>query len=219
MPHLFHQCRRPVPIPRPAPAASSSGLPCRPFPFRAVLTVLDFFFVFAFSPLPFFVPVSCAPDNMRHQRRQQKDRQEQKQNALYNASQHPPQLIQYVQRLERGHGRHVHILQPLSHHVLFPVEQGKLGRAGGLRSFLPLAMRGTPPSAYSPFSRFRRISLARSITSRGKPRQARHLDSVGMRGPAGDDLAQENDPVVPFPDRDIEVLDPGRVTASSASSW
>ena len=37
--------------------------------------------------------------------------------------------------------------------------------------------------------------------------QPRHLDAVTLVCAAGNDLAQENDLLVPFPDRDVEIAD------------
>ncbi len=73
------------------------------------------------------------------------------------------------------------------------------------------------------FSRLKRISRARSTTGAGNAGQLGHMDAVALVGGAGDDLAEEDDLVLPFLDRDMGVLDPrhgsGRVRSARGSGW
>ena len=68
---------------------------------------------------------------------------------------------------------------------------------------------GLPSALSSCCSRLLRISLARAMIARRQAGEARDLDAVALVGAAGDDLAQEDDLLVPFAHGDVVVAHAG----------
>ena len=94
--------------------------------------------------------------------------------------------------------------------MLFPgAKEGELGRVGGdwlsgrLGLLRHLAEEGP---------RFERSEdlLGPRHHFLGHPRQSGHLDAIALVGAPFHDLTQEEDLLVPFPDRDVEVFHVGK---------